>query len=121
MAVCRFEPTAALPDWIVESSFNSITRTAEELSIVCREALVAPGTTCESGWRCFKVDDILDFSEIGIIYTLTQTLAKSAVSVFVISTYDTDYFLVKEKDLATAIEALTAAGQQVLTEDSGNG
>ncbi len=117
MAVCRFEPTAPLPDWVDESGFLSITRTEEELAIVCREALVDPETTCERGWRCFRVQGLLDFSEIGIIFSLTRPLAESDVSVFVISTFDTDYFLVKEKDLAKAIDALTAAGHRVVAED----
>jgi hypothetical protein len=113
MAVCRLEPTAALPDWFDEIGFYSITRTQEELTLVCREVLVAPGTTCESGWRCFGVEGTLDFSEIGIIFTLSQPLAKSGIAVFVISTFDTDYFLVKEKDLAKAIDALAASGHQI--------
>ena len=113
MAVCRFEPAAALPDWFDETGFYSITRTQEELTLVCREALVTPGTICESGWRCIRVLGVLDFSEIGIIFTLTRPLAKSGVSVFVISTFDTDYFLVKEKDLTKAIDALAASGHQI--------
>ena len=114
MAVCRLDPQAALPDWIDKFAFYSITRTQEELTLVCREALVPPGTKYERGWRCFRVEGVLDFSEIGIIFTLTQPLVKSGVSVFVISTYDTDYFLVKEKDLAKAVDALTAAGHQIV-------
>ena len=114
MAVCRFEPTAALPDWIDTSAFYSITRTEEELTLVCCEALVPPGAQCESEWRCFRVQGILDFSEIGIMFTLTQPLAKAGVSVFVISTYDTDYFLVKEKELPKAIDALTTSGHEIV-------
>ncbi len=114
MAVCRFDSTSESPDWIDQSAFYSITRTQEELTIVCREALVPPGTKCERGWRCFRVQGVLDFSEIGIMFSITQPLAKSGVSVFVISTYDTDYFLVKEKELPKAIDALTAAGHQIV-------
>jgi hypothetical protein len=117
MAVCRFEPTAPLPDWIGEVGFYSLTRTEAELTLVCPEANLASGTTSETGWRCFKVQGILDFSEIGIIFSLTQPLAENGVSVFVISTFDTDYFMVKEKDLSKAIDALTAEGHQVLKED----
>lgn len=117
MAVCRFEPTAPLPDWIGEVGFYSLTRTADELTLVCPEAHLAPGTTSETGWRCFKVQGLLDFSEVGIIFSLTQPLAKNGVSVFVISTFETDYFMVKEKDLAKAIDALTAEGHQVKVED----
>ena len=117
MAVCRFEPTAPVPDWIDQSGFYSITRTEEELTIVCAETLVARGTTSEIGWRCFKVEGPLDFSEIGIIFSLTQPLARSGVSVFVLSTFDTDYLMVKEKDLSEAIDALRAEGHQVKAED----
>jgi hypothetical protein len=117
MAVCRFEPTAPLPDWMGEDGFYSLTRTETELAIVCPEARRVPGTTSETGWRCFKVQGVLDFSEIGIIFSVTQPLAENGVSIFVISTFDTDYFMVKEKDLAKAIDALTAEGHQVLEED----
>ena len=117
MAVCRFEPTAPIPDWMGEVGFYSLTRTEAELTIVCPEAHLAPGTTSETGWRCFKVQGLLDFSEIGIIFSLSQPLAENGVSVFVISTFDTDYFMVKEKDLSKAIDALTAKGHQVLKKD----
>ena len=117
MAVCRLDPVSAVPDWIDRSAFYSVTRTEEELTIVCAEAHVAQGTVSETGWRCFKVEGPLDFSEIGIIFSLTQPLAQNRVSVFVISTFDTDYFMVKEKDLAKAIDVLTTAGHQVVTDD----
>jgi hypothetical protein len=117
MAVCRFEPTAPLPDWIAEADFYSLTRTEAELTLVCPETRLAPGTTSETGWRCFKVQGLLDFSEIGIIFSLTQPLAETGVSVFVISTFETDYIMVKEKDLAKAIDALTAERHQVLEDD----
>ena len=117
MAVCRFDPAAALPDWIEETGFYSLTRTEAELTIVCPEAHLAPGTTSDVGWRCFKVRGLLDFSEIGIIFSVTRPLAENGVSVFVISTFNTDYFMVKENDLAKAVEALTAEGHQVLKED----
>ena len=113
MAVCRFEPSASLPAWLDGSGFYSVTRTGEELTVVCRETLVAADTTCESGWRCIRVQGALDFSEIGIMFSITRPLAEAGVSVFVISTYDTDYFLVKEKDLARAIDALSASGHQI--------
>jgi hypothetical protein len=116
MAVCRFEPSASLPAWLDGSGFYSVTRTSEELTVVCREALVAAAKTCESGWRCIRVQGVLDFSEIGIMFSISRTLAEASVSVFVISTYDTDYFLVKEKDLARAIDALKSAGHRVITD-----
>ena len=114
MAVCRFDPTEAVPDWIDPSGFYSITRTEEELTIVCAETLVVRGTKSETGWRCFKVEGPLDFSEIGIIFSLTRPLAENGVSVFVISTFETDYFMVKEKDLAKTLDALTAEGHEII-------
>jgi hypothetical protein len=114
MAVCRFEPAATLPDWIGEAGFYSIIRTDEELTIVCPEARVEQTTTSETGWRCFKVQGLLDFSETGIIFSVTRPLAENGVSVFAISTFDTDYFMVKEEDLAKAIDALTAAGHEII-------
>ncbi|MCK4984650.1 MAG: ACT domain-containing protein [Desulfobacterales bacterium] len=117
LAVCRLNADAPLPDWIDESDFSSVTRTEAELTIVCDQELVASGTTSETGWRCIKVEGPLDFSEIGIVLSLTQPLAESGVAVFLISTFDTDYLMVKEKDLANAIDALSAQGHQVKAED----
>jgi hypothetical protein len=114
MAVCRFDPAAALPDWVDRSAFFSITRSDEELTVVCAEAPVPSGTLSNGGWRCFKVQGPLDFSETGIIVSLTKPLAESGVSVFVISTFNTDYLMVKDNDLAQAIDALTVAGHEII-------
>ena len=114
LAVCRLDPDSTVPDWIDRTAFYSVTRTEEELTVVCAEALVAKGTVSETGWRCFKVEGPLDFSEIGIIFSLTQPLAQNRVAVFVVSTFDTDYFMVKEKDLAKTIDVLTAAGHEII-------
>lgn len=117
MAVCRFEPSAPLPGWIDQPGFYSITRTAEELSVVCNEEHVPPGTQSEAGWRCFQLLGPFTFSEIGIISSLTQPLSESGVCVFVISTFDTDYLMVKDKDLAKTIDTLTVQRHQVILED----
>jgi len=117
MAVCRFEPSAPLPGWIDQPGFYSITRTAEELSVVCNEEHVSPGTQSEAGWRCFQLLGPFTFSEIGIISSLTQPLSESGVCVFVISTFDTDYLMVKDKDLAKTIDTLTVQRHQVILED----
>jgi hypothetical protein len=117
ITVCRLAPAAELPDWIGKSSLFSITRTDDELSVVCTEATVPPGTLCERGWRCFQVRGPLDFSETGILFSVSKPLAESGISLFVVSTFDTDYFMVKEKNLAEAIDVLTAAGHRVSSED----
>lgn len=117
MAICRFDPAAKVHEWIDKSGFYSITRTPQELSVVCRAERVPPGTESESGWRCLQLLGPFGFSEVGIIASLSQPLAASGVPVFVISTFDTDYLMVKEKDLSKAIDALAAQGHQVLLED----
>lgn len=116
LAVCRLDAEAPLPDWIDQSDFYAITRTEEELTVVCDEALVSLGTKSETGWRCLKVEGPLDFSEIGIIFSLTQPLAESGISVFLISTFDTDYLMAKENDLTKTIDVLTAVGHRVRPE-----
>ncbi|MEJ2099592.1 MAG: ACT domain-containing protein [Desulfobacterales bacterium] len=117
MAVSRFEPSAPLPDWIDKPGFYSITRTAEELSVVCSEERVPAEVESETGWRCFQLSGPFDFSEIGIISSLTQPLTESGVSVFVISTFDTDYLMVKEEHFTKTIDVLTAQGHQVQAKD----
>jgi hypothetical protein len=107
-AVCRLDAEAAVPTGLLEvgHGFLSITRTADELSIVCPEALAPAGAKVQAGWRVFKVQGPLDFSLTGIIATLTAPLAEAKIGVFAIATYDTDYLLVQEKDLAAAKLAL---------------
>jgi hypothetical protein len=112
LAVCRLSPTAAVPDW-VSGGFASITRTADELSIVCREETVPDGTATERGWRAFKVEGPIPFEWTGIAASLLAPLAEAEISVFVISTFDTDYLLVKAETLERAAETLRTAGHDV--------
>lgn len=100
-------------NWATAGSFFSITRTLEELSVVCAEQVIPEGITSEKGWRCLKVHGPLDFSLTGILSSLLHPLAKANISVFALSTYDTDYLLVKEADLERAKVVLLEAGHQV--------
>ena len=109
-AICRLDSHGAVPAWATEGHFFSITRTVEELSVVCLESQVPEGIHCERGWRSLRVVGTLDFSVIGVLASLVQPLAEAGVSVFAISTFDTDYLLVKQLDLAKACEALQQAG-----------
>ena len=84
----------------------SISRTAEELSIVCPEDMAPEGAKVTGGWRAFKVQGPLDFSLTGVVATLTRPLAEARISVFTVATYDTDYLLVKQADLDAAQQAL---------------
>jgi hypothetical protein len=111
-AICRLNPDAAIPDW-ASGSFLSITRTEEELSIVCPEAKTPANLNRQSGWRCLKVHGPLDSSATGVLSSLAAPLARAGISVFAISTYDTDYLLVKQEALDQALSVLTAHGHRV--------
>lgn len=111
-AICRLDADAPIPDWAQEE-FVSITRTPDELSIVCHQDRVPDDVQCEAGWRCLRVDGKLDFSLVGVIALLTGPLAEAGISVFVVSSFDTDYLLVKDSDMDKAVAALEEAGHRV--------
>ena len=112
-AICRLPADAVLPAWTGSSTFASITRTPDELSIVCDEESVPEGARAETGWNLLKVEGPLDFSAVGIVASLTAPIAAAGISIFVISTFDTDYLLVKAENLDTAADALRRAGHAV--------
>jgi uncharacterized protein len=115
-AICRLAPDHPFPDWANSSQIISYTRTADELSVVCEERFIPPEVKSESGWRVIKVQGPLDFSIIGVLAAISSPLAKAGVSIFVISTYDTDYVLVKEIVLERATEVLISEGFLVLND-----
>ncbi len=117
LAVCRLAPRTPIPEWATNGRFFSLTRTPEELSLVCLQASVPEGVLAERGWRCLQVAGPLDFSLTGVLASLASCLAEAKVSIFAISTYDTDYLLVQAEDLETAIRALRAAGHEIVDED----
>ena len=128
-AVCRLEPGAPVPAWAgaapTEAAagapggsagaapFVSVTRTAAELSVVCAEEAVPAGVRCEAGWRCLRVRGPLGFGLTGILASLAGPLASSGVSIFVVSTYDTDYLMLQQRDLERGVFALERAGHTV--------
>lgn len=111
-AVCRLDPGATRPAWLASSSpvLRSVTRTATELSIVCSEAAVPAAVRAERGFRALRVRGTLDFALVGVLSSLLAPLAAAGVSVFVLSTFDTDWLLVRENALDRALAALRAAG-----------
>lgn len=113
MALVRLRPTDAVPAWAQQGSISSVTRTAEELSVVCAAAGVPPSVRAERGWRCLRVAGRLDLALTGVLASLAGPLAVAKVSIFAISTYDTDYVLVREEQLEAAIQCLRAAGHDV--------
>ncbi len=114
LAVCQLRADAPLPSWVVTATgFISITRTAEELSIVCVEGLAPNDVKQEVGWRAFKVEGPLDFALTGILASLLDPLAKAGISIFALSTFNTDYILVKADKVEAATQALRTAGHHV--------
>ncbi len=113
LAVCRLGPADELPAAVLQASFWSATRTAEELSLVIPEQLVPPECRSEYGWRAFQVVGPLDFTLTGVLSALASPLAHAQISLFALSTFDTDYVLVREKDLDQAITVLSRAGHRV--------
>jgi hypothetical protein len=111
-AICRLAADAPWPTWAI-GDFVSVTRTTDELSVVCPQKAVPPEIWCESGWRCLRVAGTLDFATVGIVASLTAPLAEASISVFVMSSFDTDYVLVREQDLARACAALRRHGHRV--------
>jgi hypothetical protein len=111
--ICRFSSEDPIPEWSKNNVFLSITKTADELSVVCPESCVPHNAKCENDWRVFKVEGPLDFSLIGILASLSTIMANNGISIFAISTYDTDYILVKNKDIHCAINALIEEGYEV--------
>jgi len=106
----RFPPNHEIPKQIYENQFCSISKTEDELSIVCSFSALPGSNISETGWSCIKVLGPLDFSLTGILADISAVLAKAAVSIFAISTFDTDYVLVKSEKLQAAKEALQKAG-----------
>jgi hypothetical protein len=113
LAVCKLAEDDGVPGWAVGAGFFSITRTADELSVVCPEELVPEGVKVERGWQALRVAGVIDFSAVGVLAELTAPLARAGVGVFAISTFDTDYLLVREHDLERAVGALREAGHIV--------
>jgi uncharacterized protein len=112
LAVCRLTPDAPSPEW-ASGSFLSVTRTADELSIICDEAAVPADVRAERSWRAMRVQGPIPFATTGVAAALVSPLAAAAISVFLIATFDTDYLLVKEYVLVRAVDVLRAAGHEV--------
>ncbi|MBX9603640.1 MAG: ACT domain-containing protein [Bryobacteraceae bacterium] len=110
-AICRLPVSDPIPE--PAGAFWSVTRTADELSVVCEEGHAPFAPRVEAGWVCLRVDGTLDFSLTGVLSSIAEPLAQAGISLFVMSTYDTDYVLLKRESLPAAIRALRDAGHQV--------
>lgn len=116
-AIARLEPDAELPSAVLASpSFMSITRTEDELSIVCAEDVTAGLPRVDSGWRAVKVQGPFAFDQTGILASFLDPLAAAGIGIFAVSTFDTDFVLVKSENLANALAALKEAGHHLIGE-----
>jgi uncharacterized protein len=115
-AVCRLAPDAAVPAWTVGPGFSSVTRTADELSVICLAARVPSGVKSEGGWRLLQLVGPFAFGAVGILSSVLVPLAAAKVSSLAVATFDTDYLLIKAAGLAAAVAAIRAAGHTIREE-----
>ena len=112
-AIVHLAPDAAIPDWATKGDFTSITRTPDELSIVCPADNLPTDVQTPHHWICFKLNGPFDFSQTGILLSFIEPLSNHGVPIFAISTYDTDYVLVQEEFVEAALNALRTAGHEL--------
>jgi uncharacterized protein len=112
-SICHLAADAVVPEWATQGQFFSITRTSEELSITAESDLVPERLRTKVSWRVMKVHGPFDLSEVGVLAALVQPLAAAGVSVFAVSTFDTDYLLVQCSQLREAVTGLRNASHTV--------
>ena len=122
--MCRLASDAPIPAWAMEGGFFCVTRTRDELSIVCTEDvctedLMLKGALAERGWVALKLQGPFPFSMTGVLASFVRPLAEAQIPIFAISTFDTDYVLIKRENLEPAVAALGAAGHAKVGEESG--
>ncbi len=117
-AICQIEAYKEIPSWAVTGNLYSVTRTSDEISIVCEESCdIPPGVRCERGWRIIRLAGNQSFTVSGILSSIIDPLAADKIGIFSISTYDTDYVLVKSEHLDRAIAALRFARHTVEVQE----
>jgi hypothetical protein len=109
-SIIQIDCDQSIPASVFDCSFYSVTKTNDEMSIIVNQQVDIPSARISTGWRGFKVDGILDFSMVGIIYNLVAPLKENGISVFVTSTYNTDYLFVKEASFNRSVEIFEKAG-----------
>ena len=114
-AIVRLNADAAVPEWATKGEFTSITRTADELSIVCLAGNLPADVNTEHHWTCLKLEGPFPFSMTGVLLSFIEPLSSNQIPIFAMSTYDTDYVLIQEEYSKPAIEILTASGHTLLS------
>ncbi len=114
LAICRLDARAPVPGWAERSSaFLTVSRTAQELSITAVQRAVPADVACERDYRSLRVRGPLPLNLVGVLAAIADPLAEAGLSIFAISTYDTDYVLIKARDLEAALGTLERAGHQI--------
>jgi hypothetical protein len=112
-AVCRLPADEPSPAWAGSNVFSSVTRTADELSIICPASQVPAKVRREAGWRLVKFVGPFDFGAVGVLASVTEPLARAGISLLAVGTFDTDYVLIKADRLTEAVQVLEATGHTV--------
>ncbi len=112
-AIVRLAPDSAVPNWAIRGEFNSVTRTPEELSIVCAVQNLPPGVASPHRWACLKLEGPFPFSMTGVLLSFIQPLSSNQIPIFAISTFDTDYVLIQGEHISAALNRLREAGHEM--------
>ena len=116
-AICKLNPQTKIPNWALKGEFYSITRTSEELSILCPQKIIPDEITSVGRWRGLKIEGPFQFTEIGILNSITAQLASVKISLLSISTFDTDYVFIQDDQFEDALLILAANGHEVPSTD----
>lgn len=116
-AICKLNPQTKIPNWALKGEFYSITRTSEELSILCPQKIIPDEITSVGRWRGLKIEGPFQFTEIGILNSITAPLASVKISLLSISTFDTDYVFIQDDQFENALLILAANGHEVPSTD----
>ena len=110
LAVCRLERGQEIPAWATGGRFYSVSRIREELSIICASSSVPENVRASRGWRAIKIEGPLDLDLVGILVSVAVPLAHAGIGILPVGTFDTDYILVRDRQLGEALKALRATG-----------
>jgi hypothetical protein len=116
-AIVRLARDASVPEWASKGEFTSVTRTSEELSIVCPASSLHRDVDAQHYWICLKLDGPFPFSQTGVLLSFIEPLSSKGIPIFAISTYDTDYVLIQEEWAGVALSALQEAGHELWPRD----
>ena len=113
-AICSFPTDATFPDWPDHASIFSITKTPKEITIVCEEHQVPGACKTSENWKCIKVEGSFDLDAVGVLASIAEPLAQNKISLYAISTYDTDYILIHAKNIDKAVSCLKTFGHTII-------